>query len=207
MRTRLFLYRLKKTDGNVVTVFRQNVKNHPDKVVFYFEDQIWTFKQLEQFSNQVAITFVEQGFKAGDEVALLMDSRPEYVGIWLGLAKAGIIAALLNTNQRSKALVHSVTVIKCKAFIFGPEYADAVSQIVSDIREKTDDMRYYCMGKLADNSPDVFKRLDLMIRDASSDASLIEHRPGFTGQFHVPSTPFSPLLCLVFPISLFSILL
>ena len=111
----------------MVTVFRDNVHRHPDKVIFHYEGESWTFRQLEDFSNQVANCFIEQGFKAGDEVALLLESRPEYVGLWLGLAKAGVIAALVNTNQRSQILVHSVTAIKCKALIFGPEFSEGES--------------------------------------------------------------------------------
>ena len=111
-----------------MTVFRENVRRHPDKVVFYYENQCWTFRQLELYSNQVANCFIQQGFKPGDEVALLLESRPEYVGLWLGLAKAGIIAALVNTNQRSQILIHSITVIKCKALIFGNDFSSGEQQ-------------------------------------------------------------------------------
>lgn len=113
-----------------MTVFRENVRRHPDKVIFYYEDQSWTFRQLELYSNQIANCFIQQGFKPGDEVALLLESRPEYVGLWLGLAKAGIIAALINTNQRSKILIHSITVIKCKALIFGPDFSEGEHKVI-----------------------------------------------------------------------------
>lgn len=121
LRTKYFLYRLKRENGNVITVFRNHVKRTPDRVVFYYEDQQWTFRQLDEWTNRVANCFIGQGFKPGDEVAVFMESRPEFVGLWLGLAKAGVIAALINTNQRSQTLLHSITSIDCKALVFGKE--------------------------------------------------------------------------------------
>lgn len=128
LQTKWFLYGLKRNNGNVITVFRSNVARHPNKTIFYYNDEKWSFRDLELYTNKVANAFIASGFKPGDEVALLMDSRPEYVAIWLGLAKAGVITALINTNQRSATLIHSITVINCKALIFGPEFLDGMYQ-------------------------------------------------------------------------------
>lgn len=61
------------------------------------------------------------GFGRGDEIALYMESRLEFVGIWLGLSKIGVIPALVNSNLRMQPLAHSITVVKCKSVIFGNE--------------------------------------------------------------------------------------
>lgn len=54
----------------------------------------------------------------------MLENRPEYVGIWLGLSKIGVVTALINTNLTNDPLVHSVTAAKCKAIIFGSLYAN-----------------------------------------------------------------------------------
>jgi len=66
----------------------------------------------------VARVFEEAGFKRGDTVALFMHNRPEYVAIWIGLAKIGIVTALVNNNLRDKALLHAITIVNAKAIIF-----------------------------------------------------------------------------------------
>lgn len=53
-----------------------------------------------------------------------MESRPEYVGTWLGLSKAGFVGALINTNLRQDVLVHSMKAANCKAVIFGSEFKE-----------------------------------------------------------------------------------
>ena len=72
----------------------------------------------------MAHVFEEAGFKCGDTVALLMDNRPEYIAMWLGLAKVGIVTALINYNLRDKPLMHSIQIVDAKAIIFGMDFAN-----------------------------------------------------------------------------------
>lgn len=50
-------------------------------------------------------------------------NRPEYVGLWLGLGKIGVVTALINTNLKAQSLAHCVNVAKCKGIIFTSEFA------------------------------------------------------------------------------------
>jgi acyl-coenzyme A synthetase/AMP-(fatty) acid ligase len=59
--------------------------------------------------------------KKGDVVALMMENRPEFVGIWYGLSKLGVITACINTNLKTKALIHSIEVALPKIVIYDEE--------------------------------------------------------------------------------------
>ena len=48
-----------------------------------------------------------------------MESRPEYVFTWLGLAKAGVITALINHNLAGRPLLHSLSVCGAHYFLIG----------------------------------------------------------------------------------------
>lgn len=50
-----------------------------------------------------------------------MGNCPEYICIWLGLAKLGVVTALINSNLRNKALIHALSVGKMKGVIFSDE--------------------------------------------------------------------------------------
>lgn len=60
----------------------------------------------------------------GDVVALFMENRSQYVGLWLGMAKIGVEAALINFNLRMEALVHCFTISNAKAVVYGSELND-----------------------------------------------------------------------------------
>ncbi len=55
-------------------------------------------------------------------------SRPEYIGVWLGLAKIGVIPALINFNLRQQALIHTIKVADCKGAIYGLEVESGKSR-------------------------------------------------------------------------------
>lgn len=82
--------------------------------------------QVEDYSNKVAQVFKAHGYKKGDAVALLLENRPEYVCIWLGLSKLGIITPLINNNLRKSSLLHSISVAGCQALIYGSDLAEGM---------------------------------------------------------------------------------
>lgn len=127
LRVKLSNFRQKRQNATVASLFKANVLKHPDKVLFYYEDERWTFKDVDVFSNKVANCFSSLGYAAGDEVSLFMEARPEYIGIWLGLSKIGVIPALVNTGLRTQSLASSIGVVtNTKAVIFGSELTDGM---------------------------------------------------------------------------------
>ena len=87
-----------------------------------------SYEALALRSNQYARWAVRQGLVAGDRVALMMDNCAEYMAIWLGLTRAGIIVALINDNLEAEPLVHSIDVAAPKAIIAG---AGAAPQLIA----------------------------------------------------------------------------
>ena len=108
-----------KNNDNLADIFRQTVSKHPQKAAFIFEQQTWTFQDVEDYSNRIANYFKSQGYKKGDTVALFLESCPEFVCIWLGLSKLGVITALINTNLRLDSLWYCISAAEVKAVIFG----------------------------------------------------------------------------------------
>jgi len=141
LRAANFMIRLlclvKKAEFQNLTVpkmFTQTAKRFPDKIMFYFEDETWTFQQVEDYSNQIANYFRSLGYSKGDSLALFMENRPEYVATWLGLAKIGVVPALINYNLKEKALTHTVQVANCSGLIYGVELAQEVLEIHSSLK-------------------------------------------------------------------------
>ena len=74
---------------------------------------------MEHFSNRVANLFSKKfNLKKGDCVALFLENKPEYVGLWLGLSKIGVISALINSNLKKAPLVHSINVVEPKYVVY-----------------------------------------------------------------------------------------
>ncbi|MEO7565853.1 MAG: AMP-binding protein [Aestuariivirga sp.] len=67
------------------------------------------------------------GLGKGDTVALMMANRPDYVAAWLGLSRAGVIVALINTSLRGESLAHAIRVSTAKRVIADEEFRDHVA--------------------------------------------------------------------------------
>lgn len=166
--TKLAIRAAVRDDTTVVELFRATVSRHPTKVMFIGQQQKWTFAGAEVYSNRVANYFASLGFKAGDTVALAMENRPEYILLWLGLSKIGVVTALINTNLRAKALAHSISIVKSKAILFSPATATNVVESKTELRDASPDLIYFCYGScsLAEEQLEA-KVIDHSIHNAS----------------------------------------
>lgn len=87
--------------------FLEQVAAVPDKSFMVFGDERYTFALVDEQSNRIANALrAHPGYTPGDTVALFMGNEPAFVTTWLALAKLGSPVALLNSNIRSKSLLH-----------------------------------------------------------------------------------------------------
>jgi len=139
----------------VPKMFERSVKKFPSKVLFRYEDQEWTFKQVDEESNRIGHFFLHQGLKSGESVGVFMTNTPQFVATWLGLAKVGLIPALINNNLRQESLTHSIKVANCKALVFSSQFQEAVAQITNIFNlgnEESALQLFVTGGKSSDNS-------------------------------------------------------
>ncbi|KAM9326894.1 long-chain fatty acid transport protein 4 [Gastrophryne carolinensis] len=145
LRVTLAVKRHLRDKNTVPNIFKQCVKRHPNKTALIFEGTgvSWTYKELDEYSNAVANFLYAEGYRAGDVIALFMENCNEYVGLWLGMAKIGVEAALINFNLRLDALEHCFSVSNSKAVVFGKEMSPAMNDVYSMMKTS---MRLYCLG-------------------------------------------------------------
>lgn len=133
LKVKLNVRRHLRQRNTIPKIFAESVKRHGDKTALIFEGtgEAWTFRQLDTYSNRVANLLLRRGFKEGDVVALFMENRSQYVGLWLGMAKIGVEAALINFNLRLEALVHCINISNAKAVVFGSELTEGTEVVVA----------------------------------------------------------------------------
>ncbi|RWS08286.1 Long-chain fatty acid transport protein 1-like protein [Dinothrombium tinctorium] len=179
---RLFMCQQKSRNATVPQLFQKNVRKHPSKIMFYHESKNWTFKEIDELSNRIGNCFLELGFHPGEEIALLMESRPEFVAIWLGLAKVGIVAALINSHQRQKSLLHSITIVNCKALIFENSFISVVQEIVPELNQQRS-LQYFCYGNY-DPTIVSAKPLHDLITESSPETPSYINKGNFTDRLY-----------------------
>jgi fatty-acyl-CoA synthase len=107
-------WRIRKIDPDSPTLicddWEQACARNADHTALEFEGERYTYRQLDALANRFAAWALSQNVARGETVALLLHNRPEYVPAWMGLAKVGAAAALINTNLTGAALAHCLSI-------------------------------------------------------------------------------------------------
>jgi fatty-acyl-CoA synthase len=128
-----------------------------------------SYRELSIRCNQYARWGLAQGFKPGDTVCLMMGNCAEYMPIWLGLGRIGVIAALINHNLAGDALVHSINIVTPRAVIVGSEVAARLTAVRTRLVSGLTCRIYGHSGEdLAALSPEVARFAGDPLRDSQS---------------------------------------
>lgn len=115
--------------NSIGALFETRARQFANKSFIYYEDQHYTYQEMNEWSNQIAHYLVSEGVVAGDIVAVMIENRPEVIACVLALVKLGAIASMINTTQREKTLVHSLTTVKPKLYLIGDECIPAFEAV------------------------------------------------------------------------------
>ena len=84
----------------------ERARVHKDRTFMIFKDEKITYDELDRFSNRCANAFLDLGIVKGDKVSIMLPNCPDFVYIWLGLAKIGAVEVPVNTNYKGEFLRH-----------------------------------------------------------------------------------------------------
>jgi fatty-acyl-CoA synthase len=88
-----------------------------------------SYRGLARASHAYARWAMEEGLGFGDVVCLLMENRPEYIAIWLGLSRLGVTVALINTNLSGELLAHSLNTVAPRYVLTSAKLAPALEAV------------------------------------------------------------------------------
>ena len=83
----------KEFDMTYPQAIRRTMEEFPEKMAFDYLGVTFTYKELDEASNQFANMLIENGFKSGDVVSINLPNMPEYLMGIIGTLKAGCIVS------------------------------------------------------------------------------------------------------------------
>ena len=83
----------------------------------------YTFRELSERSWRYARWGHARGLRKGDAVALVMESRPDYIAVWLGLTRIGVVVALVNHHLAGASLAHCLGVAQPRLVLASSSFA------------------------------------------------------------------------------------
>ncbi|HBI47296.1 MAG TPA: AMP-dependent synthetase [Smithella sp.] len=123
---------------NIGYIPRQQASLIPNNIALIFEDEPITFKELNERSNKMANYLQSTGIKKGDRVAVYLQNCPEFVYLFFGAAKLGLILVPLNLRLVGRELEYQLNNSGSRILFFNAKFLDNVSKIKDDIQVDQD---------------------------------------------------------------------
>jgi len=88
-----------------------------------------SYRELAERSRRYAGWASAQGLRPGGVVCLMLPNCPDYLALWLGITRAGGIAALVNTRMTGAGLTHCLNVVAPRHVVVAAEFAEPVAAV------------------------------------------------------------------------------
>lgn len=114
--------------------FQETVEKYADKVAIIYVGREFTYRELDDLSNQLAAYLIKSGLKPDDVVGLHMPNIPaNYISI-IAVQKAGCISTGLSPLLTPPEMEHQINDAKLKAVIS----TDILFDKIAEVADKTD---------------------------------------------------------------------
>src|SRR5579871_1946768 len=116
------------------TFLDRNVEEgHGERIAVYYEDQQWTYHQMQALANRVGNGLRGLGIEMEQRVALLLLDSPRLAAAFLGAIKLGAVPIPINTSLRPADYVYILNDSRAKVLVIDaalwPQIAGIQSQL------------------------------------------------------------------------------
>lgn len=131
-------------------ILENKAKKNGAKPLLYFKGEVASYEQTNEKATRVANWFLSRGFKKGDKVAILLDNCLEWLYVWFGLAKIGVIAVPLNTQHKGSLLQYLINHSDARLMVIGKKLVHRIQSIRDNLTTLTTLVVYPDSGRVSD---------------------------------------------------------
>jgi amino acid adenylation domain-containing protein len=156
-------------EKTIVQLFEDQVNLYPDKTAVFFKEELLTYKQLNERTNQLARTLRKSGVRENTPVAILAEKSIDMIVGILGILKSGGGYVPIDPEYPEQRLNFIIGDSGCKVLLTQEKYMKAAIEGVTKINL---------------NSPASYNKYKSNVEgiNGSSDLSYIMYTSGTTGK-------------------------
>jgi crotonobetaine/carnitine-CoA ligase len=124
------MYEGERTAGALLA---RRAEESPDHPIVRFEESVMTWRDLDRRATRIANAIDELGIVHGEAIAVQLSNGPDYLAIWFGLGRAGILEVPLNVGLRGDLLAYTLNQARCRAIIVAAEWVERIDAIAGDL--------------------------------------------------------------------------
>lgn len=102
---------------NLLHAFATAFHGHADDTGLEFGNHTYSFREIDQRSNQFLYLLQSRGFAHGDRLAVYLENCPEFIFLFLAAAKLGVIFVPVNILYKEREVSHILNDATPKAVV------------------------------------------------------------------------------------------
>ncbi|ESQ86837.1 long-chain-acyl-CoA synthetase [Asticcacaulis benevestitus] len=157
--------------------FEAAATKFPTNTAITFEGKSLTYQQLDTMANRYAHWGRQRGLKPGDTVALFLPNRLDYLAIWIGLNKIGVVSALINNSLTGPGLAHCINISVASLTIVDQTTRTCFEEIESQVERH---QALWVLDLARDDESENCRSLDAALKGVSSVRPDREFRSSLT---------------------------
>ncbi|WP_332670783.1 long-chain-fatty-acid--CoA ligase [Aromatoleum sp.] len=118
-------------------IVRRNALRYPDKPALVIDDRSCSWRELDGRVDRVANALRARGLARGDRVAVLLGNCAEFIELYFGVARAGLVAVPVNYRLTPGELAQLLGHATPALFVVGSLFADKASDVAGLLPELT----------------------------------------------------------------------
>ena len=118
---------------NLATILRESRLSHPDKPLCHIADLTFTYTQVDEISGRVATSLLGLGLERGDKVAVQLPNLPQFLFVYFGILKAGLVMVPLNPLLKASEVAYHLQDSDAKVLVTFESFAEEAVKGVAQI--------------------------------------------------------------------------
>jgi acyl-CoA synthetase (AMP-forming)/AMP-acid ligase II len=117
--------------GSLVDLLSTAAERYGDRELMRFGATSWSYRQVDEWTSQLAHHLIDAGVAPGDRVAIMLPNVAQWPISWLGILKAGAVAVPVNSSYRADDLEFVLRDSGAMTVLTDEDLAGLVKSVVS----------------------------------------------------------------------------
>lgn len=132
-------------------MLERSAERFPQRPALIFGERSYTYAQLQQTVDTLAVSLLELGLRRGDRVGLLMPDWPEYTIALYACARLGVVVSPMNPLYRRLEVTTLLNHLEAKAFFMPDQWRDfSFLELMDQIRGEIPSLKHIIVAGQAE---------------------------------------------------------
>lgn len=127
---------LRGKDLTFRNLLREQCKVRSEQPCILFESRVYSYGDVDRLSDQLASNLLGAGVEAGSNVAIMMENRPEFIFLYIAIAKIRAVAVPLNVAAKGDMLQYFLAHADVEYAIADATFLESVREVAAETKLK-----------------------------------------------------------------------